>query len=1060
MNHWLLDMLEQRRCDALKAAEHIQVFSELLDRRYDTDLKLIRDTAVGLEVATLDFIMKGVNDQSDIQLQQCLRKCAGDAFRLLRVLPSHPTPIEEGLLLLRMSALAVIADKGSDAARLLKKRSWEDLPLESECWMDRTWATIVDVWLRLIRKKGWQDRDLVLKRVSQLREVQNEFEKEYLNEQDLATARASALELIGLYHLARAAEILALFITEGVVDGNYQIQNVLEMHFDRALKVCEHSPMIELEPLIRLLQACSSQMVRNSIWTVTRAVNSRVSRFVQSLVERGRGEKAIFDVLPPQRQTLAEKGLLGSSRRAIVVSLPTSSGKTLIAQFRILQALNQFNEEEGWIAYVVPTRTLVNQVVRRLRTDFMLFDPPIVVEQVSPTLEISSIEHDILGESRSNCKFRVLVTTPEKLDLIIRQGIEKKIGRPLTLVIVDEAHNLQSTKRGLKLELLLATINKECELAQFLLLTPFIQNGSEIAKWLGGQSSDDISLSLDWQPNDRIIGMISPTKGEKKTGTSYDYSLEFESVHTSKQTITIDEVLSFPKCTSIAKTFAKITNPASMAATAAQHLSKRGSVIVMHARPDWVWSLANILKIKENRLSSIHEDIQLVQEYIRFELGSSFPLIELLEYGVGVHHAGLPDEVRSLMEWLFENERLKFLVATTTIAQGVNFPVSGVVMASHQYFDSSGPVDMPPEDFWNIAGRAGRVGQGQLGVVVLTAHNNEKRDHVYTFINKQTEDINSALVHMVLEAGSSVRELGGIVSKNPEWSSFLQYLTHTYLQMGKPDTFIDQIEQVLRGTFGFAKLRTRNQQLADDLLIGIKKYTHYLQEPRQPLSLVDSTGFSLQSIKTVLHHRGSIDHSSWNCDALFNSESPTLKEMMGVLIRVPELRESFEPVLERGSSKDGDLLASIIKDWVNGESVVTIAQRHFKKIESKDDYNALTKCCQNLYGRLTQTSSWGLGALLAITAEGLSEGDFQKAANLPSRVYYGVNNDNAILMRILGVPRTASVSISKALQSELSKPLPDIRNNLLQLDESTWQKALGQQGRVYRRIWRVLQGLE
>ena len=53
------------------------------------------------------------------------------------------------------------------------------------------------------------------------------------------------------------------------------------------------------------------------------------------------------------------------------------------------------------------------------------------------------------------------------------------MGRPLSLVVVDEAHTIQSANRGLKLELLLATINKECVRAQFLLLTPFIQNARE-----------------------------------------------------------------------------------------------------------------------------------------------------------------------------------------------------------------------------------------------------------------------------------------------------------------------------------------------------------------------------------------------------------------------------------------------------------------------------------------------------------------------------------------------------------------------------------------------------
>jgi len=86
--------------------------------------------------------------------------------------------------------------------------------------------------------------------------------------------------------------------------------------------------------------------------------------------EPGRGDRALFDVLPPQRRTLAERGLLGSSRRAVVVSLPTSSGKTLIAQFRMLQALNQFEDRKGWVAYLAPSRALVNQVTRQLRRDF------------------------------------------------------------------------------------------------------------------------------------------------------------------------------------------------------------------------------------------------------------------------------------------------------------------------------------------------------------------------------------------------------------------------------------------------------------------------------------------------------------------------------------------------------------------------------------------------------------------------------------------------------------------------------------------------------------------
>ena len=368
MSHWILDSLSERRAAALKIADRIQIYQELLSTRAETDIELVRDTANALELAALDLILERFEEDDD--KLKLMRECAADAFRLFSVLPQLENPLEDAVLLLRMSALAVLGDKGADAARHLRQRAWSNLPLESDSWGERTWATILDIWLRLIRKQGWDDRDIVLKRVARLRDSQGEFEKQYLEGIESGQAKAAALELIGLYHLAKAAEIFALFITDGVVERNYQVRQMLETHFDRVFAVCEHARMLTLEPLTRLLAASAAQMVENSIWTVTRAVNSRVTRFVQTLVDRGRGDKAIFDVLPPQRRTLAEKGLLGSSRRAVVVSLPTSSGKTLIAQFRILQALNQFDNEEGWVAYLAPTRTLVNQVTRQLRRDF------------------------------------------------------------------------------------------------------------------------------------------------------------------------------------------------------------------------------------------------------------------------------------------------------------------------------------------------------------------------------------------------------------------------------------------------------------------------------------------------------------------------------------------------------------------------------------------------------------------------------------------------------------------------------------------------------------------
>jgi hypothetical protein len=216
MSHWLLETLGDARTEALKQASHAQIHRELFDAPFNEDAILINRTGEVLEMVVLDLLLEGTTD--DEAKLVTLRLCAADAFRLFRVLPQAENALEASIFKLRSSAMAVLGDMGADAARLLRESPWPELPLDSDDWHKRTWATIVDIWLRLIRKKGWDDRDLVLERISALRDSQAQFEKDYLEGQQPAHAKAKALELIGLYHLAKAAEVFAHYMTDGVVD--------------------------------------------------------------------------------------------------------------------------------------------------------------------------------------------------------------------------------------------------------------------------------------------------------------------------------------------------------------------------------------------------------------------------------------------------------------------------------------------------------------------------------------------------------------------------------------------------------------------------------------------------------------------------------------------------------------------------------------------------------------------------------------------------------------------------------------------------------------------------
>ena len=200
------------------------------------------------------------------------------------------------------------------------------------------------MWLRLFRKDGWGDLDSVKEGVAGIRAAQRDLEPVFLQRIEERGDARPAWQLVSDYHLARAAEILGEYTSIGSAEGRFDIQQQLDAQFDRALAAASEGQLMEREMLVRLLAPAAAGLASNTIWMVARAVNSRVSDFVKSLTDRKRSNP-ILEVFPSQRLTLREQGLLGSGRRSVVVVLPTSSGKTFIAEFRILQALNQFDRE-------------------------------------------------------------------------------------------------------------------------------------------------------------------------------------------------------------------------------------------------------------------------------------------------------------------------------------------------------------------------------------------------------------------------------------------------------------------------------------------------------------------------------------------------------------------------------------------------------------------------------------------------------------------------------------------------------------------------------------------
>jgi replicative superfamily II helicase len=459
----------------------------------------------------------------------------------------------------------------------------------------------------------------------------------------------------------------------------------------------------------------------------------------------------------------------------------------------------------------------------------------------------------------------------------------------------------------------------------------------------------------------------------------------------------------------------------------------------------------------------------LVQKFVEAELGNGFPLARLLGRRIGVHNAGLPEEIRELMEWLMENELLKVLVATTTIAQGVNFPVSTIVMASYAYPYTK---HMPVRDFWNLVGRAGRIDQRSVGIVAIAVSkkNSEDTKKAAKFVKESTEALVSVLARMVEQSVKlGTRFNLEILANVPEWSIFLQYISHMYNQSQNLQNFIAEVEITLRRTFGYNQLDNSKKQA---LMQAVRDYAQNLDKKKHLATLSDLTGFAPETIQHTMHKLDSLDikQSDWTSSRLFSSSPETLGKLIGIMLTdIPEIRNNLD-VKVSGQRITHSVLSRIVSDWVGGTDIVEIAKKYF----GGANRGAITQCVTAIYGKVSGSATWGLAAMQKLPTSGisfdkLSEDEKRRINNLPAMVFYGVNTDEAILMRINNVPRSISQRMGELFKkrSQASNLYEttgsEITRWLESLENSDWDKVVPSQKRIsgkdYKQVWKQLSGL-
>lgn len=358
------------------------------------------------------------------------------------------------------------------------------------------------------------------------------------------------------------------------------------------------------------------------------------------------------------------------------VSAPTSSGKSRILREWFLEQLRL--HEHYSAVYLVPTRALVEEVSAAFR------------KTVGSATSVFMMPWDSSVHSAQN---RVLVLTQERLHLIQSTHPNFKVD----LLFIDEAQGLGGAHRGILLQQVLdrtAVANPE---VQVIFASPL--------------SSNPEILLADLPDGVRATSFTS------------------ETVTVNQNLLRVELRRGFPDVRDIALVhggeplpIGTLTIPerpqgvfGRLATTAYLLGHQNGGNIVYANRPDDAEKIAQALYSLSPALTSVDPEIAELQSLIRTAVHPSYDLIEVLSRGVAFHYGNMPLAIRAEIERLFEEEKIRFLVCTSTLLEGVNLPCKNIFIRAPRKGQKNPMSEM---DFWNLAGRAGRWGKEFQGNVI------------------------------------------------------------------------------------------------------------------------------------------------------------------------------------------------------------------------------------------------------------------------------------------------------------------------------------------------------
>ena len=389
--------------------------------------------------------------------------------------------------------------------------------------------------------------------------------------------------------------------------------------------------------------------------------------------------EGIEKLYPPQAEAV-EAGL--TEGESLVASVPTASGKTLIAELAMLSAI----QRGGTALYIVPLRALASEK----KTEFERW------EDEGFSVGVSTGNYEASGEWLASRD--IIVATSEKVDSLIRNNAPWI--DDLSCVVADEVHLVDDKNRGPTLEVTLAKLRRINPDLQTVALSATVGNAGEIADWLDAEL-----VQSDWRPIDLRMGVHYGNAINFDDGSQREVPVAGSQRQTEAL---VDDTLTEGGSTLV------FVNSRRNAESAAD---RQAGVVESHLTGE-----------ERADLRELASEIRQVSD-----TDTSDDLADCVEGGAAFHHAGLAAEHRSLVEDAFRDRLLKVICATPTLAAGVNTPSRRVIVRDWRRYDGEfgGMQPLDTLEIHQMCGRAGRPGLDPYGEAVLLAKDTETMDELF-----------------------------------------------------------------------------------------------------------------------------------------------------------------------------------------------------------------------------------------------------------------------------------------------------------------------------------------